>query len=455
MAEPASPSPGSLSRRDFVKASAATAASLPFAGTALAVARSAHAAGSDSIKIGIIGCGGRGTGAAKQALTADKGNLLWAMGDVFPDRLDASHAALQDELKGGADSGERGATPEQLQVPSEHKFTGFDSYLKVLDSGVDVVLLTGYPYFRPEHLKAAVAAGKHVFAEKPVAVDAPGVRSVIESSQKARSQNTALMIGFCWRHNTGMRAAFDKVNAGGVGEVTSVHTTYHTGTLGRRPRKPEWSDLEFQMRNWWHFTWISGDHIVEQACHSIDRLSWAIGDRVPQRVNCLGGRAARSGPEHGNVYDHFAAIYEYENALRCYHSCRQIDGCPSDNTDYIEGTHGSAVIEGWKPIYTIKDHKGETVWNNPGSAGDSSKMYQDEHDELFASIRAGKPINDGVRAANSTLMAIMARMSAYTGQTISWEQAMNSKERLGPEKLDWTAPLPTPPVAVPGQTKFV
>lgn len=454
MDQPNSTSP--ITRRDFVKASAVTAAALPFVGTSLAVARSAHAAGSDTIKLGLIGCGGRGTGAAMQALTSDKGNVLWSMGDVFQDRLDSSYKGLSDQLAADAKEGgdARKASPDQLKVADDRKFVGFDSYKKVLDSGVDAVLLTSYPFFRPEHLRAAVAAKKHVFAEKPLAVDAPGMRSVLGSVEAARKQNTALLVGFCWRFNRGMRAAFEKVHQGGVGDIVSVHTTYHTGTLGKRPRKAEWSDTEFQMRNWWHFTWISGDHVVEQAVHSIDRLAWAVNDKLPKKVTCLGGRAARTGPESGNSFDHFSAIYEYDGGGRCFHSCRQIDGCPNDNTDYIYGTKGAAVIEGWAPTYVGKDHKGNKLWNVEGSAADASDMYQNEHDELWASIRSGKPVNDGLRGANSVMMAIMARMAAYTGRTITWEEAMASKERLGPEKLEWGV-LPMPAVAIPGQTKFV
>jgi len=421
-------------RRDFVKVAGAAAV--------LGPALRAHAgpARLAPLKIGLIGCGGRGTGAAVQALTADKDTVLWAAGDVFADRMASCLQAVTSEI--GAD---------RTTVPEDRRFVGFDSYQKVIDSGVDVVLLTSYPNFRPQHLKAAVAAGKHVFAEKPLAVDAPGIRSVYESVAEAKKKNLALVIGFCWRYNDGMRATFEQVNSGALGDITSVQTTYYTGTLTKRERKPEWSDLEFQFRNWWHFTWISGDHLVEQAVHSIDRLAWAVGDRKPTKVICLGGRAARSGPEHGNVFDHFSAAYEYEGGMRTFHACRQIDGCPSDNTDYIWGAKGSAVVNGWIPTYHLKSPTGETLWKYSGPT--DRDMYQNEHNELFASIRAGKPINDGERGANSTLMAIMARMAAYTGQTISWDQALNSKESLVPDDLKWGT-FPTPEVAVPGRTRF-
>ena len=446
----ASTSVHDASRREFVKAAGAAVA-LPaitgglFAfGTPAARAATTRTNEDKVLRIGLIGCGGRGTGAATQALKADKNTVLVAMGDVFKDRLDSSLAGIKGEM------GEAAAT--QVRVSPERQFTGFDAYQKVIDSGVDVVLLTSYPAFRPQHLKAAIAADKHVFAEKPLAVDAPGLRSVLETAAEAKKKNLGLLVGFCWRYNDGMKAMFEQINKGVIGDIVTVHTTYHTGTLGKSPRKPEWSDLEFQMRNWWHFTWISGDHIVEQAIHSIDRMAWAVGDRRPLRVNCLGGRAARTGPESGNSFDHFAAIYEYEGGMRAFHTCRQQDETPSDNSDYVYGTTGMATVNGWTPAYIAKDPAGKEIWKYSGPA--DHDMYQNEHNDFFASLRSGKPINDCERGANSTLMAIMARMSAYTGKTVTWEQAMNSKESLVPNKLGLGS-FPTPELAVPGKTKFI
>lgn len=438
-----------LSRRDFVKSTtAATTAAIVSSAliTPRALRAAAHVRGADTIRVGIVGVGGRGTGAAMQALGADPGCVLTSIGDVFPDRAEAGLKAIKEEL------GDKAA--EKLRVTPETTFTGFDAYRKVIDSGVDVVLLTTYPAFRPQQIKYAIDAGKHVFAEKPLAVDALGLRSVLESAAKAKEKNLGFLVGFCWRYNTGMRAAFDKIHSGAIGDVVSVHTDYHTSTLTRRPRKPEWGDLEFQMRNWWHFTWLSGDHVVEQAIHSIDRLSWAMNDELPVKCECVGGRAARSGPEHGNVFDHFGAVYEYKDGRRCFHTCRQIDGCPSDNTDYIRATNGSAIVEGWKPIYETRDRTGAVTWKLKGDASGADDMYQIEHNEFFASIRAGKPINDAVRGVNSTTLALMARMAAYTGQTITWDKATNSTESLVPESLSFDGPFPTPPVAIPGKTKF-
>ncbi len=432
-----------VSRREFLKTTAVAAAAVSMPA---GLARGAYASGADTIKIGLVGCGGRGTGAATQALNADPGNVLWAMGDIFKDRLQSSHTNLINEFKDNA--------ADKIKVDTERQFLGFDSYKQVIDSGVDAVVLTSYPNFRPEHIRYALEKGKHVFAEKPVAVDAVGLRSVMECGEIARKKNLALCIGFCWRYHPAMREIYEQIRGGMIGDITGVHTTYHTGILGRNPKKPEWSDLEFQMRNWWHFSWISGDHIVEQAVHSIDRLSWAMGDKPPKLVNCLGGRAARSGPEHGDAFDHFAAIYEWDNGLRAHHSCRQIEGAePTDNTDYVYGTKGRAVVTGWAPK-TLKcyDYSGKVLW---AYKGDPDDMYQVEHNELFKSIRAGKPINDCPRAPNSVLMAIMGRMAAYTGKQVTWEFAMNSKENLQPASLAWDMKPPEPVVAIPGKTKLV
>lgn len=438
----------SVTRRDFLTTSAAVGAGALAGGLVLprGLQAAAWAGGADTIRLGLIGCGGRGTGALVQALRADPGTTLVSMGDVFEERITASLSGIAEEM--GEDAASR------VQVSPDQKFVGFDSYKQVIDSGVDVVLLTGYPAFRPQHLRYAVESGKHVFLEKPVAVDGPGIRSVIESAQMAKSKSLACLTGFCWRFAPGMRECFKHIHAGEIGDVTSVHTTYHSGTLSRRPRQPEWSDLEFQLRNWWHFTWLSGDHIVEQAVHSVDRMAWAMNDRLPTRVTCLGGRAARHGEEHGNVFDHFAAIFEYENGTRAHHTCRQIDSTPSDNTDYVYGRNAWTLVNGWGPTYITKAYKGDTIWKPTNFKNDAGEMYQVEHNELFASIRAGKPINDTERGANSCLMAIMARQAAYTGQAVTWEQAMSSRESLVPDNLSWDTPAPPAVVAVPGQTKF-
>ena len=415
-----------VTRREFVRATAATAT----AGVLLS-APFVHAGGSDEIRIGLIGCGGRGTGAATQALNADPGVVVTAMGDMFEDRLSGSLGRLREH------AGER------VRVPAGSRFTGFDAYRGVIAGDVDVVLLATPPHFRPAHLAAAVDAGKHVFCEKPMAIDATGVRQVMQTAGYAREKRLSLVSGFCWRYSYPERATFQRIHDGAVGDVVSVHTTYHASPIGTHTRQENWSDMEWQLRNWWHFRWLSGDHIVEQACHSIDKINWAMNGATPVRASAIGGRLMRSGAESGNVYDHFTVIYEYESGARCFHTCRQMPNCAYDNTDYVMGSAGTCAVNGWAPSHVIK---GEAPWSYEG---EHPNMYQVEHNELFAAIRGGTTINDGQWMTQSTMMAILGRMAAYSGQTVSWLDAINSAE-------DWTPPayelgsLDMPPVAVPG-----
>lgn len=423
------------SRRDFIK-TGSSAAILTAVAPAILPSR-AFAQNSDTLKVGLIGCGGRGTGAAAQALNAESNVALVAMGDVHEDRLQGSLETLKKQA--GA----------KVQVSPEKIFIGLDAYEKVINSGVDVVLLTTPPGFRPMHLKAAIAAGKHVFCEKPMAVDGPGVRSVLESAAEAKKKNLAIVAGFCWRYNYAERELMKRIHDGQIGDVLALQNHYLTGPIWVKPRQPGQTDLQYQLRNWYYYTWLSGDHIAEQAVHSIDKMNWAMKDEPPVSCVALGGRQQRTGPEYGHIYDHFAVIYQYKNGQRGYHFTRQQAGCHSDVSDHIMGSKGIARIK----TFSTVDIVGDNPWRFPANAK-RPDMYQVEHNELFASIRAGKPINDGEWMAKSTLLAVMGRMAAYTGQTITWEQALNSEESLMPEKLDWNMQLPTPPVAIPGQTKF-
>lgn len=417
-----------LGRRDFLKVAAAGAATAAFPAWGAS-------GGADRIRVGLIGCGGRGTGAAVQAIRADPGVVITAMGDLFADRLDNSLARLKEHFG------------DRVEVGEDRRFTGFDNHQRVIDSGVDVVLLCAPSHFRPAHLAAAVAAGKHIFCEKPMAVDAPGVRSIIESVEVARTKRLSLVSGFCWRYSNPERATFAKVHDGVIGDIRAVHTTYHAAPIRPPERRPEWSEMEWQIRNWWHYNWVSGDHIVEQACHSVDKINWAMRGEAPVRVTALGGRQARPPERFGNVFDNFAVIYEYASGIRCFHTCRQVANTPFDNTDFIVGSKGRCFINGWAPKHEID---GETNW---AYEGDRPNMYQVEHDELFASIRSGKPIDDGELMTLSTMMSIAGRMAAYTGQSITWEQAMNSQEDLTPKRYE-LGDMETAPVAVPGVTPF-
>jgi len=430
-----------VTRREFVQKSATGVAVSPFLfGGLSSIAATAYVAGSDSIKIGLIGCGGRGSGAAGQALNADPGVILTEMADVFPDRLTSSHAALLQH------------EPDRVQVEESHKHTGIDGYKKVMDSDVDVVLLVTPPCFRPIHLKAASEAGKHAFCEKPMAIDGPGVRTVLEAARLMKEKKRALVAGFCWRYNKPNREAFAEIHNGRLGAIRAVYVTYLTGPLWTKPRQADWTDVDWQLRNWVHFIWFGGDHICEQACHSIDKLAWAMNGELPTRAWAVGGRIAHGDvPERGDVYDHFAVTYEYASGARGFLKCRQIGQCPGDNSDYILGEKGISHINSWAPPHKILVD-GQEPWV---STKDNPSMYQVEHNELFASIRNGQPMNDGEWMAHSTLMAIMGREAAYTGQTVTWDQILNSEQRLLPENLGTRTELPMPSVPIPGKTKFI
>ena len=339
---------------------------------------------------------------------------------------------------------------DKVKVDEAHQFVGLDAYQKVIDSGVDVVLLATPPVFRPMHLKAAVAAGKHIFCEKPVATDAPGVRSVMETVAESKKKGLCLVAGFCWRYNLAEQALFERILAGDIGEIRVGYGTYYTGPVHPIPpeseRKPGMGDLEWQLRYWQNFCWASGDSLVEQAVHAVDWLCWAMKETPPMKAVAVGGRQIPSNG--GNIFDHFEVNYEYANGARGFIGSRQQPGCYNNNTATFFGTEGTAHEMGFagKPFI-----KGSKPWQYKGERPD---MYQLEHNHLFEAIRAGKAVNDGDRLASSTLVAIMGRMAAYTGEEITWEMAMKSKENLMPAELSWDAKLPVAARAMPGETKF-
>ncbi len=393
-----------------------------------------------TLKVGLVGCGGRGSGAAAQAMKADDYAQLTAVADIDMERAQS----CLDRLKKVAG--------DKIKVETSNIFLGLDAYEKLIASGVDVVLLATPPGFRPVHLRAAVEAGKHVFCEKPVAVDAPGVRHVLETAKIAKEKNLSVVAGFCWRYSNYIRATFDQVKNGAIGDIVAYYATYYTSPVKPMPaastRPAGMSDVEWMIRNWYNFTWLCGDGLVEQAVHSVDKIAWAMGDKPPVSCVAVGGRQIPA--EGGNIFDHFEVNYLYPNNVRAFLGCRQIEGCYNENSDYILGTKGSATI-GRGPMPRIA---GEKTWTFTGQKND---MYQAEHDALFASIRRGQPIHDVEWMTTSTMLAIMGRMAAYTGQQITWEQAINSQEALYPydAKLDWNGTLSVPPLARPGQTKFV
>ena len=425
--------PKGTSRRQFMQNSGAAVFGGVLASEA-GIARGAHPTGGEEIRLGLVGCGGRGSGAARQAVNAGENIKLVAMADVFGDRLQASRRALEQRIA------------DKMDVPLERCFTGFDGYKELLASDVDLVLLATPPHFRPAHIRAAMDAGKHIFAEKPVAVDAPGVRSVLASCRDAKNKGLAIVSGLCWRYHPGVRETIQRVHDGAIGRIVALQCNYNTTTLWMKPRQKEWSDMEWQLRNWLYFTWLSGDHNVEQHIHSLDKMPWAMQGEYPVKASGTGGRQVRVEPEFGHIFDHHAVIYEFASGVRAFSHCRQMTGCDNDVSDHIFGTKGTCNIM----KHTISSPTGETMWRYRGRR---HNMYQIEHDELIASIRSGNPINNGQYMSKSTMMAIMGRMATYTGKTITWDEALNSREDLTPPKYEF-GPLPLPPVAKPGLTPF-
>ncbi len=416
-------------RRDFLRSSSAAV-------LATSVAGRAHTGASGPLKVGLIGCGGRGTGAAAQALRADPDTVLWAMGDAFADMLEGHLQSLLN-AKDIAD---------RIDVPKERQFAGFDAYKHVIDE-CDVILLATSPHFRPLHVEYAVDKGRHLFIEKPVATDVPGLRRIKAACERGAEKGLSMVSGLCYRYQFAKQETFKRLHDGAIGDITAIQCTYNTGGLWHRGRKPEWSEMEYQMRNWLYFTWLSGDHIAEQHIHSLDKMLWAMGDEAPVKCTSTGGRILRTDDKYGNVYDHFNTVYEWKSGVRGFSSCRQMPGTSHDVSDYAFGSKGTAALQ----HHRIQSADGK--WRYRGDGPDD--MYQNEHNALFAAIRSNNPIDNSDYMIKSTMLAVMGRMSAYTGQTISWDDAWNSNLDLSPRVYDWIDDPPSIGVALPGVTKFV
>lgn len=430
------------SRREFVKTS--TAASF---GAMSLLRTKLYAEGTDTLRVGLIGCGGRGRGAALNILDAAPGIELYALGDLFREPLESTLERLQRERPGTpmADFG------NTVKVTRDRCFVGFNAYQEVIDCGVDVVLMATPPNFRPIHLAAAVDAGVHSFIEKPVAVDPVGVRRIIETSELAEKKGLAIVAGTQRRHSKRYVEIIRRIHQGEIGDIVGGQTYFlihNTPWLGkhRRERQPQWSDMEWQCRCWYWFNWLSGDHIVEQFVHSIDFMNWALGSPP---VSCLGvgGREVRKGPDYGNIFDHFAIEYEYPGELRIAAMCRQIDNCTDRIADRVVGSKGVADLDGSTATIT-----GAQPFKIEESEDDSQVQ---EHTDMIAGIRAGKPLNHGKRIAESTLTAIIGRMSAYTGKSVDWDWALKESQLdLSPPRYEF-GELPVRPVPVPGTTPLV
>lgn len=426
-----------FTRRDFLRTSSVAAGAMAFPSILRAENKT------DRIRIGLVGCGGRGTGAANNALTADANVQIVAIGDVFADKLESAVNGL---------SAKYASTPGRVDLPKERQFTGLDAYKQVLASDIDCVLLATPPGFRPLHFAAAVEAGKHIFCEKPMATDATGVRAVLEAARKAKEKHLSVVAGFCWRYDTQRRALFEKIQAGEIGDVRGLYHTYLTGPVKPMPaaelRKDGVSDLEWQLRNWMNFVWLSGDGLVEQAVHSIDKMMWAMKDQAPLRCTATGGR--QNPNPGGNTFDHIEVNFEWANGVRGVMAQRQMGGCFNDNSDYITGATGIGSTKGGVVQIT-----GATPWKAAGNVPKALPMYEQEHKELYDSIRAGAAHNDGEWMCQSTMAGIMGRMAAHTGMEVTWEHMLKSEDSIFPKTLNWDMELPVLPVASPGRTKLI
>lgn len=419
--------PETSARRSFLKGASAALAALPAAGYA-----QGGGGKNPKLKVGLIGAGGRGVGAAAQAITADPDVELWAIGDAFATQIEWCLKHLEP-LK------------EKAAVPQERQFVGLDAYQKVLDSGVDVVLLAGPPIFRPKHLRAAVEAGVHVFAEKPMAVTADGVRSVMESTKLAKSKGVSIQHGYCWRFAPSTRALYDKLHSGDLGRVTSAYGSY----LSTPPRlitplehRPEgMGDYEWQLRNWVGVESLSGGPLMEQAIHTVDKIAWAMGDVPPVAAVATGGRAQRD--DWGNVWDHTNVVYEYAGGIFCHVAQRQLNHAHNEVVDRIFCEKGTLTGPGRAILQEHGSEKRERIAFEPAN------MYQVCHDEFFAAVRKGESINTGEYMAHSTMLGLLGREAAYTGQRVTWEsmwekQDANDFDTLALED-DFDLPAPVVP----------
>jgi predicted dehydrogenase len=422
------------SRRNFLKTStiaggSALAANLTFLS-------GVHAGSGDTVRVGLVGCGGRGSGAVEQCIRAGRNVKVVALADAFRDRAEGLRNTLRNLAQNNAN------LRESVDLPDGRVFVGLDAYERLIEN-VDVVLLATPPGFRATHIRAAVAARKHVFTEKPVCVDGPGARMCLAAYEEATRNRLSIVAGTQRRYQRGYLASMQKIQDGDIGTITSMRVYWNGGPLWSRERTAQMTDLEWQMRNWYYFTWLCGDHIVEQHVHNLDVANWALGNSHPTRCVGLGGRQVRVQPLFGHIYDHFAIDYEYPNGVRVMSMCRQMPRCENNVSEAITGTRGTWTSGNYRIV-------GERPWQFP--AGEDNNPYQDEHVALINSIRNNRPINDLKNVTESSLTAVMGRMACYTGRAVTWEQALNSTQNLMPERLAWDMKLPVPPVAMPGTT---
>lgn len=452
MSQPTSaPDPcAASSRRHFLSHTPLAAAGAVLAAPAVPAV---HAAGDETIKVALIGCGGRGTGAATQALSTPGPVKLWAMADVFEDKLQSSYEALVKGQEARYDRKEHGGFADRVDVPPERRFIGFDSYKQAIDSGVDLVILTTFPHFRPAHFEYAVQQGKHVFMEKPVAVDAAGVRRILAANETARQKDLKVGVGLQRHHQRVYEETMGRLADGAIGQPQLLRVYWNAAMPAKLGPRENMTEMEFQFRYRYFFTWLVGDHIVEQHVHNIDVGTWVMGGAHPVEANGMGGRQYRNGREHGEIFDHHAVEFTYADGTRMYSFCRHIPQCWNSVSEHVLGTKGSAQID-------------RGIIESAGSSwrfrGESPNPYQVEHDRLFEAVRRDTPFNEAEYGAISTMTGILGRMATYSGQAVKWDDAIASQETLAPDRYSWDA---TPPVvpdadgvypcAVPGVTKPV
>jgi myo-inositol 2-dehydrogenase/D-chiro-inositol 1-dehydrogenase len=403
----------SSSRREFLKSSAAW---LP--------ATAVFAAASDTIRVGVIGCGGRGTAAAMNAMNADKGVRIVAMADIRRDRIEESRAELKVKY------------PDQVDVPDDHLFTGFDAYRQVIEAA-QVVIIANAAKFHPMHLMAAVEAGRHVFVEKPHAIDPAGVKVVRAACELARRKGLCVVSGLQSRYHPGYRETLERVHAGAIGEIVAIQETWLRPPYVLRERKPGMSELEHQASNQYHFHWLSGDDVPQTLIHNLDRSRWALREQSPVRAWGMGGRSTLRGEIYGNVFDHHAVVYEFAGGVRIYAYCRTIDNCYNENSSLLIGAKGRCDLLRLRI-------QGETNWQHPGGTS-KNPAYDLEHVALFRAIRAGEALNNGDYMVPSTLTAIMGQIACYSGQEVTWEQ-VSASDFYYPPRPEEVRPGIEPPV---------
>jgi len=451
------------SRRSFLKATSAIVGGTVLAANAQ-IARSAHISGSDEIKVALIGCGGRGTGAASQAL-ATKGKVtLWAAADAFASNVQAGLNSIKQQVERGQRDGNPLYKDATVNVPPERQFVGLDAYQRALESGADLVILATPPGFRPIHFEAAVKANKHIFSEKPIAVDGPGVRRFMAANDEAKKKNLMVAIGLQRRHDQRYVETMKKLQDGAIGDILFTRVYWNSGGLWLRDHGQfaaghghQPSEMEYQVNNWYYFTWLCGDHIVEQHIHNLDIGNWMRGDKHPVEAQGMGGRQVRTGKEYGQIFDHHFVEYTYDDGTKMYSQCRHIGGCADEVREHAHGTKGTLDIDDSAAGGRLKT-AGKT-WRSKAPHVDN---HHQEHHDMFAALRDGRTYNEGDYGARSTMTAILGRMATYSGKIVKWDDALHKGIDLSPASYDFAAQPPVLPdangfypVPVPGKTAVI